>query len=117
MIAALLEGPHRFNELQVAVPGLASNVASQRLKALVRNGIVVSRPYTQRPLRLSYDLSASGRELAGALRLLAAWGAGSSSDIEAPRHLTCGSMLEISWQCPTCRRVVEDPHAEELRYA
>lgn len=117
VIAALIEAPHRFNELLDAVPGLASNVASQRLKALVRDGIVVSRPYTERPRRVSYDLSASGRELAGALRLLAAWGAGSATETEAPRHVTCGTPLEIRWHCPTCARNVDDPAEEDLRYA
>lgn len=117
VIAALLEAPHRFNELLTAVPGLASNVASQRLKALVRNGVVVSRPYTDRPRRVSYDLTASGRELAGALRLLAAWGAGSAPDTETPRHVTCGTPLEIRWHCPTCERNVDDPAEEDLRYA
>jgi DNA-binding HxlR family transcriptional regulator len=117
MVAALLRSPHRFNELLVAVPGLAPNVASARLKALERHGIVVSRPYTERPRRLTYDLSGSGRELAGALRLLAAWGAGSSPDAEAPRHVSCGTPLETRWHCPTCGRNVDDPAAEDLRYA
>ncbi len=117
MVAALLGAPLRFNELLAAVPGLAPNVASQRLKALQRDGIVVSRPYTRRPRRLAYDLSASGRELAGTLRLLAAWGAGSSADAEPPRHLTCGTALDVRWHCHTCGRDVEDPDAEDLRYA
>lgn len=117
MVAALLRAPHRFNELLAAVPGLASNVASQRLKALERHGIVVSRPYSERPRRLTYHLSGSGHELAGALRLLAAWGAGSSAEADVPRHLTCGTALEIRWHCPTCGRNVEDPAAEDLSYA
>jgi DNA-binding HxlR family transcriptional regulator len=117
MVAALLQAPHRFNELLAAIPGLAPNVASQRLKALERHGIVVGRPYSERPRRLTYGLSASGRELAGALRLLAAWGAGSSPDAEAPRHVTCGTPLETRWHCPTCERAVDDPAGEDLRYA
>lgn len=117
LVAALLAEPQRFNDLLGAIPGLAPNVLSQRLKALERDGVVVSRPYSERPRRLSYDLSARGRELAGALRLLAAWGAGSSPDAEAPRHATCGTPLEPRWYCPTCARDVSEPAAEDLRYA
>jgi DNA-binding HxlR family transcriptional regulator len=117
IVATLLAAPHRFNELLAAVPGLAPNIASQRLKALERHGIVVGRPYTDRPRRLAYDLSASGRELAGALRLLAAWGARSSADADPPRHTTCGTPLDIRWHCPTCERDVDDPAGEDLRYA
>ncbi len=117
VVAALLGGPQRFNDLLTAVPGLASNVLSQRLKALERHGIVVGRPYSMRPRRLAYDLSASGRELAGALRLLAAWGAGAAADAEPPRHVGCGTPLEARWHCPTCDVDVEDPSADDLRFA
>ena len=117
LVAALLARPQRFGELLASVPGLAPNVLSQRLKSLERHGIVVSRPYSQRPRRLSYDLSASGRELAGPLRLLAAWGAGSSAEADTPRHGICGTPLEPRWHCPTCGENVDEPAAEDLRYA
>src|SRR3954453_19441978 len=74
-VAALLDGPRRFNELQEALGGIAPNILSARLKALGKHGLVVPRPYSERPPRFVYELSESGRELAGALRLLAGWGA------------------------------------------
>src|SRR5918912_3557093 len=74
-VAALLDGPRRFNELQEALDGIAPNILSARLKALAEHALVVQRPYSQRPPRFVYELTASGRELAGALRLLADWGA------------------------------------------
>ncbi len=117
LVAALLGGPQRFTELLAAVPGLAPNVLSQRLKTLERHGIVIGRPYTERPRRLAYDLSGSGRELASALRLLAAWGAGAVPDADAPQHLSCGTPLETCWRCPTCGVDVDDPTADDLRYA
>lgn len=117
LVAALLDGERRFTELLGAVPGLAPNVLSQRLKALERHALVVSRPYSRRPLRHSYHLSSTGRDLAGAVRLLAAWGAGAGTDAEAPRHVTCGTLLEIRWHCPTCGENVDDPETEDLRFA
>ncbi|MGD0810041.1 MAG: helix-turn-helix domain-containing protein [Acidimicrobiales bacterium] len=51
VIDALLDGPRRFNELTAAVPGLASNILSSRLRRLEREGLVVAVPYSERPAR------------------------------------------------------------------
>jgi len=77
LVAELLDGPRRFGELQEVVPGIATNVLTNRLRELERHGLVVATPYSRRPLRFEYELSRAGAELAGALRLLAAWGAAS----------------------------------------
>src|SRR5215218_1425850 len=71
LVDALLAGPRRFNDLLTELPGLAPNILSTRLKHLERESVVVSSPYSKRPLRFVYELTASGRDLAGALRLLA----------------------------------------------
>ncbi len=115
VVDALLEGPKRFNDLLALVPGIAPNILSQRLKHLEREAIIVARPYQRRPVRYSYELTAAGRELAGALRLLAQWGARGSGQA-ALRHATCGSALEARWYCPTCARTVDDAEPAEVRY-
>ena len=66
-------------------------------------------------MRLAYALTADGQELAGVLRLLAAWGSGSDSD--GLRHLVCGTALEARWWCPTCAEAVQEDQASNLRYA
>jgi DNA-binding HxlR family transcriptional regulator len=78
LVAALLDGEKRFNELQEELDGIAPNVLSARLKQLGEQALVVARPYSERPPRFVYELTESGRDLAGALRLLADWGARSS---------------------------------------
>src|SRR5688572_10098837 len=109
VVAALLDGPRRFNELQDDLGRIAPNVLSARLKALAEQALVVAQPYSERPPRFVYELSESGRELAGALRLLADWGARSGGSGEPYRHEVCGSALEARWWCPACERVVDDP--------
>src|SRR3954463_259610 len=69
LVAALLDGPKRFGDLLEAAPGIAPNILSQRLRHLEREALVVARPYSERPPRFSYELTASGAELAGALRV------------------------------------------------
>jgi DNA-binding HxlR family transcriptional regulator len=114
VIAALLEGPKRFNELADHVEGIAPTVLSQRLKHLEKEGVVVATPYTRRPPRFSYDLSASGKELAGALRLLTQWGVSHHGEGAEPlSHRRCGTALEARWYCPTCGEPVEDATNED----
>jgi DNA-binding HxlR family transcriptional regulator len=117
LIAALLDGPRRFGELQEQVPGIAPNVLTQRLRQLERNALLVARLYSERPPRFVYELSAAGQELAGALRLLAGWGARNAEGATAPRHGVCGTPMEARWWCPTCERPVEDEEGEELHFA
>lgn len=115
LVDALLAGPRRFGDLQQDLKGIAPNVLTQRLRHLEREGVVVANPYSRRPPRFVYQLTASGHELAGALRLLAQWGAGAgrSDDAEPLRHPACGTALEARWWCPTCSRVVENPGDDE----
>ncbi|HYF47477.1 MAG TPA: helix-turn-helix domain-containing protein [Acidimicrobiales bacterium] len=109
LVDALLEGPRRFGDLQEAVAGVAPNVLSRRLKDLVAEGVVVATPYQERPPRFEYDLTAAGRDLAGALRLLAQWGAARSGEPAPYQHHRCGTPLEHQWFCPTCSTAVGDP--------
>jgi len=116
IVDALMGGARRFSDLAEHIPGIAPNVLSQRLRALEKEGVVLARPYSTRPPRSNYVLSAAGRELAGALRLLAHWGARTSDEAEPFRHDACGTPLEPRWFCPTCARVVDDRQDAEMRY-
>ncbi len=115
VVEALLDGPRRFNELGDQVSGIAPNILTDRLRRLEREGVVLARPYQDRPPRMDYTLTAAGRDLAGALRLLADWGARRSDQSEPLRHAACGTPLEARWYCPTCTTVVDDPEAAENR--
>ena len=112
LIEALLEGPRRFGELQHSVEGIAPNILSNRLKQLERDSVVIARPYQQRPPRFAYELTGSGYELAGALRLLAQWGA-AEGEGDAIRHGACGTVAEARWYCPTCATVLSENETDE----
>lgn len=116
LVEALLGGPRRFGELAEAVPGIAPNILSDRLRRLEHERVVRATPYSERPPRFSYELTPEGAELAGALRLLADWGARVSADAEPLRHAACGTPLEARWFCPTCARDVEGTEADEVRF-
>jgi DNA-binding HxlR family transcriptional regulator len=116
LVEALLAGPRRFGDLQQELPGIAPNVLTGRLRRLEAEGLVLTEPYSERPRRFVYELTASGRELAGALRMLADWGARHRESGAPPRHAACGTPVEARWWCPTCERPVEDDEAAELRF-
>jgi DNA-binding HxlR family transcriptional regulator len=117
IVEALLAGPLRFNELGEALPSIAPNILTDRLRRLERERVVVATPYQQRPPRMSYALTAIGRDLASALRLLADWGSqrestGDDARSTPLRHELCGTPLEVRWYCPTCGLAVDDPETE-----
>ena len=116
LVEALLDGPRRFGDLGDALPGIAPNILTDRLRRLERAGILRSSPYQERPTRFDYELTADGRALASALRLLADWGARRSSDVEPLRHAVCGTALEARFFCPTCSAVVDAADAHEERF-
>jgi len=108
IVEALLAGPLRFNDLADQIPGIAASILSERLKRLERDALVVARPYSERPPRAAYQLTAEGADLAGALRLLSDW---------AARHTdaACGTPLQARWYCPTCDHLADhEPNADAL---
>ena len=113
VVEALLDGPRRFGDLQEALPGIAPNILTARLRQLSDQALVVATPYQDRPPRFVYELSAAARELAGPLRLLADWGA-RHRDAEMPRHAACGTPLEARLYCPTCEAPVDEIGDEDV---
>jgi DNA-binding HxlR family transcriptional regulator len=90
---------------------------SERLKRLEREALLVARPYSERPPRAAYELTAEGKELAGALRLLAYWGSRHTDPAQAPRHPACGTPIEPRWYCPTCDHLVDhEPNDVEVHF-
>jgi DNA-binding HxlR family transcriptional regulator len=116
VIAGLLPGPQRFGELAEQLDGIAPNVLTTRVRQLERDGLVIATPYSQRPVRLAYALTDSGRELADSIALLAAWGARQTGEAEGPIHDECGTPLETRLYCPTCERAADDVPARVMSW-
>jgi DNA-binding HxlR family transcriptional regulator len=107
VVESLADGPLRFGDLRERV-GAAPNILTNRLRRLETEGLVVATPYTERPVRVQYDLTAAGRELAAALVALSGWGAAAEGRPGEHFHESCGTALELRPWCPTCDRVVGD---------
>src|SRR3712207_1079537 len=75
IVAVLLEGgTMRFSEIAQAVPQLSDRLLSERMKELEARGVVERRVLHATPARVEYELTDMGRDLAGAVGELAAWG-------------------------------------------
>ncbi|HEY2354335.1 MAG TPA: helix-turn-helix domain-containing protein [Gaiellaceae bacterium] len=73
IVRDLFLGLTRFDEFLDSL-GIASNVLTDRLNRLVDEGIVERVPYSDRPQRFEYRLTAKGRELRVTLLALMQWG-------------------------------------------
>lgn len=122
VIDALLEGPARFADLQGAVVGIAPNILTQRLRTLEEHGLVSSRPYSDKPVRMVYELTAAARDLAAALHLLATWGSDhgpdpdptpGGTDLHCP---TCQGTVSYQPWCRSCAAVVDPDTTPAVRW-
>jgi DNA-binding HxlR family transcriptional regulator len=73
ILRELLNGSHRFSELQIGLPRISRNLLTQRLVALQRAGIIERRP-AERGRGVSYHLTPAGEALRPAVDALGAWG-------------------------------------------
>jgi DNA-binding HxlR family transcriptional regulator len=74
IVAVLLQGGSmRFSEIAQAVPDLSDRLLSERMKELEARGIVERRVSGGAPVRVEYELTRMGRELAPALAELESW--------------------------------------------
>jgi DNA-binding HxlR family transcriptional regulator len=73
IIRDAFRGLRRFEDFQASL-GIARNMLSRRLKALVAAGLLEKRPYSERPPRHEYRLTVKGRELMPVLVSLLVWG-------------------------------------------
>ena len=66
-------GSMRFSEVGHAIPQLSDRLLSERMKELEARGIVERHVHDQAPIRVEYELTQMGRDLAPALRELRRW--------------------------------------------
>ena len=72
VIRLVREGVRRPGAMQHAVAGLSAKVLNERLRKLVRFGILDKRSYAEVPPRVEYSLTAFGRKFTRVLDDIAA---------------------------------------------
>jgi DNA-binding HxlR family transcriptional regulator len=74
IVRELMLGPRRFTDLIDGLPGISRNLLTERLRALERDGIIMRAELPPPAARQVYELTEDGRDLAGAMIPLVAWG-------------------------------------------
>jgi len=65
---------HTFHALQNSAERIPTNILSDRLRRLMRWGLVRREPYQDRPVRYAYHLTEAGRTLEPVLIQIMRWG-------------------------------------------
>ena len=87
----LIQGPCRFTELRLGLPGIASNLLTDRLKQLEQAGLVY-RESAPPPVASSlYHLSDRGKALEPVLTALGVWG------VELMTEIQPGDVFRSQW--------------------
>ncbi|HPD93041.1 MAG TPA: helix-turn-helix domain-containing protein [Pararhodobacter sp.] len=74
VLRELMLGPKRFGALQAGLPGIATNVLTQRLADLERTGLLTRRTLPPPASVQVYDLTPAGRDTRGIIDALCVWG-------------------------------------------
>ncbi|MDP3966672.1 MAG: helix-turn-helix domain-containing protein [Nocardioides sp.] len=74
IVRELLSGARRFNDIHRGVPLMSPSLLAQRLRDLVRAGLVERRPIDGMGRGSAYHLTAAGEDLRPVLTLLGTWG-------------------------------------------
>jgi DNA-binding HxlR family transcriptional regulator len=106
VIAAFL-GDSRFAQFMKRT-GLASRLATTRLRMLVEQGIMVKLPYSIRPLRHEYLLTNMGRALFDVVLQMVRWEQNWRQDdaMATMVEQLCGRPLKLELRCRACGEIV-----------
>ncbi|QWF78761.1 winged helix-turn-helix transcriptional regulator [Amycolatopsis sp. CA-230715] len=98
-------GLTRFEQIREDL-NISRKVLTVRLKWLVDNGVLETRPYSDRPPRHEYVLTEQGRELCDLLLSMVRWGdrwrAGYAGPPVLYRHHACGKIAHVEPVCSEC---------------
>jgi DNA-binding HxlR family transcriptional regulator len=86
VLAALEDGPVRFNDLRRRVDGVSQKLLAQTLQALERDGFVSRDQLSVFPLRVEYTLTSLGKEVSTKLLELIAQVEASMDSVLASRQ-------------------------------
>ena len=105
ILREIFQGSGRFDDLRGSL-GISRNVLSQRLEALVGNGVLEKVLYQDRPVRFEYRLTEKGRDLYSVVVSMTRWGdrwmAGDAGKPVELVHIDCGKVMHPELGCPEC---------------
>lgn len=86
ILAALCDGPLRFNAIKRRLDGITQEALTQALRRLERNGIVARRVVPVSPVAVDYRVAELGRTLKQPFGALHAWTLDHAAEVERARE-------------------------------
>lgn len=73
IIRVLLNGEKRFTDISSVIPNMSARMLTERFKELEEQGIVLRTVYPETPVRIEYELTEKGKELAKVMEEIQNW--------------------------------------------
>jgi DNA-binding HxlR family transcriptional regulator len=86
VVAALSDGPRRYGELSRKIAGVSPKMLTQTLRALERDGLLSRTVTPSVPVRVDYELTPLGLDLADLLKAVEAWAETHFDEVHAARE-------------------------------
>lgn len=85
LMIVLADAPHRFSELQRAVPDISKRMLTQTLRDLERDGLITRHVFPTKPPSVEYRLAPLGQSMLAPLAGLVEWAEASHASIQDAR--------------------------------
>lgn len=73
IIRSLLNGQKRFSDISSAIPNMSARMLTERFKELESHGIITRTVYPETPVRIEYELTEKGKDLADVMDEIQKW--------------------------------------------
>jgi len=74
VIRDLFLGRRIYSDFQSSPEGIPTNILADRLKRLLKSGVINKEAYQERPVRYEYSLTTKGKALAPVIEEIGNWG-------------------------------------------
>lgn len=113
ILHTIQSGKHTYKDLQEALVGIPTNLLSNRLKDLEKDGLLVCSLYQEHPPRYQYELSECGKELNDLYNVIAIWGEKNLSVCEKKvTHKKCQHKVKVMYYCEHCDTYIDSNEVE-----
>ncbi|HEX5401022.1 MAG TPA: helix-turn-helix domain-containing protein [Pseudonocardiaceae bacterium] len=85
VMSALMDGPQRYSELGRTIAGVSQKMLTQTLRTAQRDGLVERTVTPSVPVRVDYQLTALGKDLAPVVHAIKDWAEANMDRIDAAR--------------------------------
>ena len=115
ILHAVKEKKHTYKEIHESLPGIPTNLLSNRLKELCQDDLLQCELYSKHPPRYRYSLTVKSIDLDDIYNALIIWGDRHlDKSYKCISHDGCQGEIEIVYRCKECGEII---NKEDLKIA